>query len=125
MSTEPELPLVTFLKEVMRQRRRLPSQLAADIGISHATVSRWLHGLDVPSTRSCQKIAELTGVPLQRILSLSGHVPAIAESPPDTWPEFGEYARKKYGAELDEDLVATIESLISRRRDRLQRDKRS
>lgn len=109
----------------MRQRRHLPSRLAADIGISHATVSRWLHGLDIPSTRSCRKIAELTGVPLQRILSLSGHVPAIAESPADAWPEFGEYARKKYGAELDEDLVATIENLITQRRDRLHREKQS
>jgi len=32
--------LVTFLEELMRRQRRLPSQLAADLGISHATVSR-------------------------------------------------------------------------------------
>jgi len=110
---------------MMRQRRRLPSQLAADLGISHATVSRWLHGHDVPSTRSCRKLAELTGVPLQRILSLSGHVPAIADAPPDTWPEFGEYARRKYGNELDDDFIATIEALIAQRREKRYRARQS
>ena len=47
MSTE-DVPIVSFLKEVMRRRKRLPSQLAADLGISHATVSRWLSGEDIP-----------------------------------------------------------------------------
>ena len=109
----------------MQRRRRLPSQLAADLGISHATVSRWLHGIDVPSTRSCRRISELTGVSLRKILSLSGHVPAIAESPADTWPEFGEYARTKYAAELSEDLIVTIENLIARRREKLYRGEES
>jgi len=35
-----EVPIASFLKEIMRRRKRLPSQLAADLGISHATVSR-------------------------------------------------------------------------------------
>lgn len=114
-----------FLKETMRLHRRVASQLAADIGVSHASVSRWLHGLDVPSTRSCRKLAELTGVPLQKILSLSGHFPAIKESPSDTWPEFGEYARKKYGAELDEDFIITIENYIAQRHKRINLKKES
>ena len=93
--------------------------------MSHATISRWLHGHDVPSTKSCRKLAELTGVPLQKILSLSGHFPPINESPSDTWPEFGEYARKKYSAELDEDFIITIENLIAQRRRRLNFEKKS
>ncbi|MCK4785104.1 MAG: helix-turn-helix transcriptional regulator [Desulfobacteraceae bacterium] len=48
-----EFPIVSFLKEVMRRRRRLPSQLAADLGVSHASVSRWLSGSDRPNTGSC------------------------------------------------------------------------
>ena len=31
-------------------------------------------------------------------------------------PEFREYARKKYGTELDEDLIAMFENLINMRR---------
>ncbi len=117
MSTE-DVPIVSFLKEVMRRRKRLPSQLAADLGVSHATVSRWLSGEDVPSTRSCRRLAEYSGVPLEKVLSIVGHLPGIAEKEPPEWPEFREYARRKYPTELDEDLITMIEDLIERRRER-------
>ena len=117
MSTE-EVPIVSFLKEVMRRRRRLPSQLAADLGVSHATVSRWLSGKDVPSTQSCRKLAEYSGVPVEKVLSIVGHLPRVAEMGPPKWPEFREYARQKYPNELDEDLITMIEDLIERRRAR-------
>ena len=100
----------------MRRRKRLPSQLASDLGISHATVSRWLSSKDVPNTRSCYKLAEYSGVPLQKVLSVSGHLPEIDERHPSDWPEFREYAHKKYPDELDEDLITMIEDLIERRR---------
>ena len=106
--------LRTFLSELMRRRGLLPSQLAVEIGISHSTVSRWLKGQDVPCTRSCQKLAEYSGVPLQKILSISGHVPVIVESPANNWPEFREYAQQKYSKELDDDLITLIERLIGR-----------
>jgi len=117
MSTQ-EAPIVSFLKKIMRRRKRLPSQLAADLGFSHATVSRWLSGDDIPSTRSCQRLSEYTGVPLERVLSIAGHLPKIRDGGPPEWPEFGEYARRKYPNELDEDMIATIEYLIERRRKR-------
>jgi transcriptional regulator with XRE-family HTH domain len=102
----------------MRRRGLLPSQLAAEIGISHSTVSRWLKGQDVPCTKSCRKLAEYSGTPLQKILSISGHVPVIVESPVNSWPEFREYAQKKYSNELDDDLITLIERLIEQRRGR-------
>ena len=117
MSTE-DVPIVSFLKEVMRRRKRLPSQLAADLGVSHATVSRWLSGADTPNTKSCRRLAEYSGVPPEKILSVAGHLPRIAEKDPPEWPEFREYARQKYPNELDEDLITMIEDLIERRRER-------
>jgi len=117
MSTQ-EVNIVSFLKEVMRRRQRLPSQLAADLGVSHATVRRWLSGDDIPSTRSCQGLAEYSGVPLEKVLSVAGHLPKIGDGGPAEWPKFGEYARRKYPDELDEDLVTMIEGLIERRRER-------
>lgn len=102
----------------MRRRKRLPSQLAADIGVSHATVSRWLSGEDILSPRSCQKLAEYSGVPLQKILSIVGHLPQMVEEASPDWPEFRDYARRKYPRELDEDLITMIEDLIERRRKR-------
>ena len=118
MSTQ-EVPIASFLKEVMRRRKRLPSQLAADLGVSHATVSRWLSGVDAPSTKSCRRLAEYSGVPLEKVLSIVGHLPRIAEVGPPDWPEFREYARQKYPVELDEDLITMIEDLIERRRKRI------
>lgn len=117
MSTE-EAPIVSFLKGLMGRRKRLPSQLAADLGVSHTTVKRWLSEDDIPNTRSCQKLAEYSGVPVEKILSLTGHLPRIAEAIPPKWPEFREYAQRKYPHELDEDLITMIEDLIERRRER-------
>jgi transcriptional regulator with XRE-family HTH domain len=114
--SKQEVPIVSFLNEIMRRRKRKPSQLAADLGISHATVSRWLSGRDVPNTRSCYKLAEYSGVPLEKVLSIVGHLPIVAEKRTQEWPEFREYARQKYPDELDEDLITMIEDLIERRR---------
>ena len=35
-----ETQLAHFLRELMRRRKRLPSQLAIDLEVSHTTVSR-------------------------------------------------------------------------------------
>lgn len=102
----------------MRRRKRKPSRLAADLGVSHTTVSRWLSGVDIPSTRSCRRLAEYSGVPVEKILAITGHLPRIAEEGPSEWPEFREYAHQKYPTELDEDLITMIEDLIERRKAR-------
>ncbi len=108
--------VASFLEEVMRRRKRLPSQMASDIGISHTTVLRWLSGKDKPSTKSCRRLAEYSGVSLQKVLAITGHIPSIQEGKPYEWPEFRDYARLKYPHELDEDLITMIEDLIERRR---------
>ncbi len=124
MSTQ-EVPIVSFLKELMRRCKRLPSQLAADLGVSHATVSRWLSGDDVPNTRSCRRLAEYSGVPIENVLFVANHLSREAEQATPEWPEFREYARQKYSNELDEDLIIMIEDLIERRRKRRYGGKRS
>ncbi len=107
-----------FLADIMRRRKCRPSQLAAEIGVNHATVSRWLRGREVPNISSCRKLAEYCGVPLEKVLAVVGHLPMAAEGGPSNWPEFREYAKGKYPKELDEDLVTVIEGLIERRRGR-------
>ena len=117
MSTQ-EVPIASFLKELVRRRKRLPNQLAADLGISHATVSRWLSDADIPNIKSCRRLAEYSGLPLWKVLSITGHLPKVAEVGHSEWPEFREYAQREYPAELDEDLITMIEDLIERRRGR-------
>jgi len=111
-----EVPIVSFLNEVMRRRKRLPSQLAADLGIGHATISRWLSGKDVPNIKSCRKLAEYSGVPLEEVLCIVGHLSRTDAEKHRELPEFREYARQKYPAELDWDLITMIEEVIDRRR---------
>jgi len=113
-----ETPLNSFVEDLMSRRRRLPSQLAADLAVSPPTAGRWLTGKDVPNTRSCRKLAEYSGVPVEKVLSLAGHMPQVKKTVPSEWPEFREYAHRKYGDELDEDLIIMIEDLIERRRSR-------
>ena len=84
-----ENPLILYLKDIMQRRRLLPSQLAADLGLSHTTVSRWLSGADVPGIRSCQKLAEYSGVPVEKTLSIAGHLPKIAKKPTANGPSSG------------------------------------
>ena len=107
--------IAIFLNEVMRRRKRLPSQLATDLGISHATVSRWLSGTDTPNVRSCKKIADYSEVSLDKVLSVVGYLPTTSKKR-NEWPEFREYARTKYPNELDEDLITMIEDLIERKK---------
>lgn len=108
--------LVTFVKELMRRRRQLPSQLAADLGVSHTSVNRWLSGNDRPSFESCVKLAAYAAVSLERVLSIVGYLQPLPDTGPSEWPEFREYARRKYSNELDDDLITMIEDLIERRR---------
>ena len=109
----------------MRRRKLLPSQLASDLGISHTTVLRWLSGKDVPNTKSCNRLASYSGIDVQTIFSVTGHITKIPDTSIPNWPEFREYALQKYPNELDEDLIAMVEDLIERRRQKRNDSKNS
>lgn len=108
--------LTSFLEDLMRRQRYSVPRLAAEIGVCHPTMYRWLSGVDVPSITSCQKIAVLSGVPPAKILAYSGHLPAPEEAASDSLPAFGDYIRGKYPETLDDDIVAMFEELIEARR---------
>ena len=110
--------LVSFLKELIRRRGLLPGELADGLDVSHASVSRWLSGKQKPSFDSCFKLAIYADVPLERVLSVAGHLLAQAKKELTEWPDFREYAKIKYPSELDDDLITLIEDLIQRRRAR-------
>jgi len=77
-----------------------------------------VHALVGENGAGKSKLAEYSGVPLVQVLSIVGHLPRINESAPAEWPEFREYARRKYQNELDEDVIIMIEDLIERRREK-------
>jgi hypothetical protein len=113
MSTE-YTPIISFLKEAMRRRKRLAGQPAANLGLSCATVRRWLSGKDIPSTKSCRKLSEYSCVPLENVLSIAGHLPRITKVAESERTELRNYAHRMYTDELDEDLITMIRDLVER-----------
>jgi len=110
--------LIAFIRELIERRGISANRLATHLGLSRTTVSRWLSGKDVPSPASCHRIAEYSGIPSTRILSLAGHLVPQPDSGPVHLPEFREYVTKKYPGEMDEDLIAMVEVVLERRRER-------
>ena len=78
----------------------------------------WVRSCGCASTESCRRLSEYSGIPLTKVLAACGHAPTITESAVDTWPDFRDYASKKYGGELDDDIITMVEELIERRRGR-------
>lgn len=116
VSLKRKMGIASFLKDLMRRRKLLPSQLAAELSVSHATVRRWLLGEDIPNTHSCKLLADFSGIPIQQVLVSTGCIPKIREEGTSNWPEFREYSEKKYPRVLDEDMITLIEDLIERKR---------
>jgi transcriptional regulator with XRE-family HTH domain len=111
-----ETAVVKFLTDLIRRRHKLPSQFAAEVGVSHASVHRWLTGQDIPNLASCERISNYSGVSLTEVLSGMGLAREEVDTEYRNWPEFREYARMKYSNVLDEDIISMIENLIERRR---------
>jgi transcriptional regulator with XRE-family HTH domain len=108
----------SFLRDMLRRKKLRASHLAAKLGISHATVSRWMSGKDKPSVRSCAKLAKYSGLSIEQVLRAAGYISPEPVSKYVNLPEFAEYARLKYADELDEDMIMMVEDLIERRRTR-------
>ena len=117
------LHVIPFLKKLMERRKQVPNQLAKDLGLNHATVSRWLSGKTTPSLNSCKKLADYSYVSIDELLYICGHLSDSLEESALTLPEFREYAQRKYPAELDEDIITMVEDLIERRRSKRQKQR--
>ena len=109
----------------MRSRGLTTTRLSLELGLSHSVVRHWLVCGDSPTVRSCHKLSEYAGVPLERVLSLCGHLPRGCHLPnvrlsrSEELPEFGEYTRRKYPGVFDDDVITMIWSFIDVRRDRM------
>lgn len=108
--TVPAILMKDFIRKQLTLRNRLPSQLAKDLGVSHPTVGRWLTGEDMPSSKCCWRLAELTGEPLLKVLQMAGHLPAdFRDDPTLELPAFREYMMFKYPGKLASPILAMIE----------------
>jgi transcriptional regulator with XRE-family HTH domain len=107
--------LVNFLNDLIKQQKTSSTRLASALDVSHATMSRWLSGVVIPGVKSCKSIADYAGIPVDKVLSMAGYLPEVETVPFAKWPEFREYARRKYPKELDDDLITMIEAIIRKK----------
>ncbi|MFD0727056.1 DUF3693 domain-containing protein [Lysobacter brunescens] len=61
------------------------SELAKRLGVTRASVSNWKCGRNYPDTVACAKIAEITEIPLARVLGTVGEARAISREEKAVW----------------------------------------
>lgn len=74
MSTQT-VPISDFITGILHDKKLLASHLAKELGVSHATVGRWLKGEDIPSPRSCYVLSKFADRPIEEVLRIAGHLP--------------------------------------------------
>ena len=59
--------------------------LAKRLSTTSGSVSNWRVGRNFPDTVTCEKIAEITGIPLARVLGIVGEARAISREEKAVW----------------------------------------
>ena len=112
--------IVDLLGDITSQRGLSLRGLARETGISASTLSRWCDGKQTPSPKSCRLLADYLSISTEHVLALAGHLKPLSRKAKESLPPFREYAARMYPDEFDEDIIAMIEDLISRKRRRLE-----
>ena len=73
--------LQRWLLQELRARNQSFREFSLAAGLDHGAVSRYLAGTR-PTRESCEKLAAYTGVPVEQVLVMAGHLKA----PPDYDP---------------------------------------
>ena len=66
--------------------------LAKKLGVTRQAVSGWRRGNSQPDTVSCDKIAEICAIPLQRVLGIVGEARAIGREEKAVWRKLASIA---------------------------------
>ncbi len=104
--------IVAFLTGLLARYKMKPNHLAKKIGVSHATVLRWLSGEDKPNVKHCYELAKFSGTSLCTILYMAEHIKTdITEE--DSLPPFREYMERKYPEVLPEKVIVVLEEFVS------------
>ena len=56
------------MKENRLAQHLTQKQLAAKIGATHASISYWENGVNIPNVRDCWKIADVLGVSIDELV---------------------------------------------------------
>lgn len=68
------------------------NQLSLRLKVTRTSVSTWRNGRGQPDAVSCAKIAEITGIPLARVLGIVGEARAISQAEKAVWRQLASAA---------------------------------
>lgn len=97
--------LQQWLLQELRARNQSFREFSLAAGLDHGAVSRYLAGTR-PTRESCEKLAAYTGVPVEQVLVMAGHLKA----PPDYDPFLDRVAEVTEGFQ-ERDKEAAIQLL--------------
>lgn len=70
------LMVADWVNRAIREHGITPNRLAANAGLSHTIVLRYLNGRALPGPDACRKLAKAVGVDPLSMLELAGHLDA-------------------------------------------------
>jgi transcriptional regulator with XRE-family HTH domain len=88
------------------------ASVALELGVTRATVSRWLSGQSIPDEGSCLRLAKMTGRAAADVFRLAGHDPNLVPTEPELMAdaEIGvrvrQWARRLGGLSRDDRAIA-------------------
>lgn len=97
-----------WLKKQLARRDWIAADLARRLPASEGTVSHWLRGERIPKPISCDKIADVFGIPTAEVMRVAGHL--HDEPQPTDDPERNKLRRMVDGI-LDEDIPVALRVL--------------
>lgn len=108
MGAEESFP--AWLRRQLLRRDWKSAELSRRSGVSSATVSRWVNGLEVPSPESCIRIAEVLNVDSDDVLGLAGHrIPTRPVAPDDPATRLSRLLKR---VRWNGDRAKTIEAIL-------------
>lgn len=77
----------TQIIEIAKQKAgsRTDAALAARLGVTKQAVSNWKKSRSLPDTVTCEKLAEISGLPLNQVLGIVGEARAISVAEKRVW----------------------------------------
>lgn len=102
----------TLLEGLLDSRRYSNGELANEIGVNRRTLSCWKAGKTTPNLRSCKKLAQYSGLSLDKVLLLTNKRRWQAVYCAHICSGFEDYTRARYPKEIAEDLMTMTEDLI-------------
>jgi transcriptional regulator with XRE-family HTH domain len=88
---EAKETIANYISEFLQREGRQVGWLANKIGVHRTTISRLLHKKVLADPRTCRALAEVMGLPAEKVLTAAGYLPTEPDVPDIDDAELGFY----------------------------------